>query len=142
MQVLETVVFEEKWPAREAAADILLQPDNAVSRWPANAPNARVKRFHHIYDGRSELPRSAASAKRNYAQGRKILNTVPLWSALVLLRTRSTPWCFCTVFLTSESPMPLPAAPLVVKKGSHMRARFFVVMPLPLSAKVRRNPSL
>ena len=116
MQVVETVVFQEEWPAGEPAADASLQPFESCI---ALAWSAR---------------------RRNQAQGRKILNTVPLWPALVLLRTRSTPWCFCTVFLTSESPMPLPAAPFVVKKGSQMRARFFAVMPLPVSAKVRRNP--
>ena len=32
--------------------------------------------------------------------------------------------------------------PFVVKNGSQMRARFFAAMPLPVSAKVSRNPRL
>jgi hypothetical protein len=47
------------------------------------------------------------------ASGRKTENTVPLEPAVVRLRTRMDPWCFCTMPWESQRPRPVPASPLV-----------------------------
>jgi hypothetical protein len=61
--------------------------------------------------------------------GRSMAKTVPLRLGFVLLRTCSIPSCFETVFLTSGSPKPVPAAPLGVKKSSNILGKFSSAIP-------------
>src|SRR5579883_2283445 len=81
----------------------------------------------------------ASSAFSLGLSGRKIENTVPCSSPLLLLK-RIDPPCFSTIFRVIHSPRPVPTSALVVKNGWNRSPRCSGAMPEPVSRIVTRTP--
>ena len=91
MQVLWTVVFQEERPARETVADASLQPGKSLLMLAGQCKHAgdliigavrMPKRLWlaqtWIMQLRQFMFRGQGEKSKDHAQGRKILNTVPL----------------------------------------------------------------
>ena len=82
-------------------------------------------------DAEAEMGNNLSPAQA--VAGRKTLKHVPVLP-LVELTTSSLPSILSIMLLVTQSPIPVPLSPLVVKKGSKILSRFSAGIPQPVSA--------
>ena len=128
------------WPfsAATTSQPSVLRASAKTSRTAASSSTTNTRAFRRAVVTPNELPADNLDVAV-VAGGKEILNVVPRPSSL---STSMEPLCLLTMPKLTARPIPVPAFPLVVKKGSNKRDFTSGGIPVPVSVTVRITRSL